>query len=230
MMRLGISRLAIICFVGGLAIIGVIVIVPNWGGGGMSREFRDREQVRGIAYAMTLYYKRYNYFPCLTDMSSPATTDLQTARKNGGHPACLALKLLLDGGYIEDYKVFFSPRAERPDDHTLQAMSKVTDPRKDSTWACTYAYDPGHNPNHGIAPFFGSTYQTAGESENHTAHVLTCELVAKEIDPDSKSAYVITVRTPGAAPDIIDNIYADNAAALAWRDSYLQWDVPANLP
>lgn len=159
-----------------------------------------------------------------------ATAEFQIQRKNGGHPACLALKLLMSTGMVEDAKCFFSPRDAYPTEDTLAAMTKNLDPRVDPTWACTYAYDPGHDPYHGSVPFFGNRIEFLRDVGYQVAHVLTCEQVAKEVEPTADNTYVIQNHRPGDSAPVTDDIYTDDSATLGFRDAFLQWDVPKELP
>lgn len=233
----GISKLVVIVAVAALVILGIAVsILQIGGGGGMAREARDLLQVRDIGGAMNMYSKKYGYFPALIDMASPDTKSIQQARTAQGLPSNLALVLLLKGEWIDDPKLFFSPRDEQPDDHTLSTMTKALDPIPMSMWpkywAGTYAYDPGHNPNHGAVPFFGNRHDLAVATDYDTVMVLTCEMVAKELEADpSDQRYSFTNHSTGDKSTMIeDDIYADDSAKLAWRDSYLVWDVPAEVP
>ena len=180
---------------------------------------KDLEQVRGMGNAFTLYYKKYSYFPALVDMNDKTKVkSIADARIPGKE--CLALKLLMQGGFIEDAKCFFSPRDASPTQYTLDRMQKELDLNLDPAWATTYAYDPGHNPNHGAVPFFGNRLSMLTQGKHDTAYVLTCEQVAKEIEP-TNGAWVFANHATGSAVLQTDDMFKDDSAVFTWRDADL---------
>ncbi|MGH7144300.1 MAG: prepilin-type N-terminal cleavage/methylation domain-containing protein [Planctomycetota bacterium] len=192
---------------------------------------KDLEQVRGLGNGFTLYYKKYSFFPALTDMSATGVT-IGTARTadaagSPGEPTT-SLKLLMTEQYITDAKIFFSPREPAPDDKTLAAMQKDLNPKVDPTWASTYAYDAGHNPGNGITPFFGNRRSLIVTQllNAEPCHVLTCDLTAKEIAYDTTgiygtSGYGLPNIVVGSTATKPDDIYADDSTTLGFRDSFL---------
>lgn len=188
---------------------------------------KDLQQVRGFGNALVLYYKKYSFYPSLADMSAAETTTIKVARDKGN---CPSLKLLMAGGYIEDARTFFSERCGAADEETLEAMQKELDPRKDKTWACSFAYDAGHSPNHEEVPVFGTPAVWLEKNEDSKAHVLTCVMIAKEMERDEKAKNFTFENYKSSKRDLIaDNIYGDDREALGWRDSWLQLDVPMSL-
>ncbi|MGH7145422.1 MAG: hypothetical protein ACREJ2_15035 [Planctomycetota bacterium] len=250
------SRLAIILFVGSLAVIAIIMGSAVFSTCGCdpseTEQVKDLEQIRGMGNALTLYYKKYGAFPTLADMQNGKLPNIDAARHPKGAPACLALKLLMQEQLVTDPKVFFSPRELEPDSGTLAAMQRNLDPRADPTWYSTYAYDPGHRPDDGIAPVFGDRRELVVDqlASARPADVLTCEMVAKEMIANDAKQYVFSnlpasVETSGAsaldassphapptaAPATVsDDIYTDDSKIFGWRDSFLESDVPVQAP
>lgn len=203
-----------------IAILAAIIIPAVFDALKQARNVRDLEQVRGVGNAMTMYEKKYSYFPALVNMADSSTVKSISAARVGGKE-CLALKLLLKCGYVDDPRIFFSPRGPTPDDATLAAMQVELDPVKDPAFASTYAYDPGHNTNHGSTPFFGTPLSTLNRDPGLNAHVLTCDQTAKEMEPPPGGVWTFANRLPTGSATQLDNLYNDDSATFGWRDSNL---------
>lgn len=184
----------------------------------------DLERVRGMGNAFAIYEKKYRYFPALTDVSK--AKDITAVREKGN---CLAMKLLLSGGFVEDAELFFSPRTGKPDAKTLAAITKDSDPTKDTTWACSFAYDAGHSAQQATAVYFGTPGSWATQHPEDIVHAITGAGVAKQIEMDATKSYQIKARIPGGTATQDDDIYADNSDTLKTNDSWLQLDVPTKI-
>lgn len=221
--RQGFTLIELLVVIAIIAILAAIIIPAVMRVQIQAANAKDLEQVRGIGTAFTLYNKRYSYYPAMCNMSDPVVVNINTPRV-ADTPKGIAMKLLVLGGYVEDVKVFFSPRETQPTVDTLTKIQQERDPKKASAealdWASTYSYDSGHNPFHGITPMFGSRLgymQQIGE----TAHVLTCEQIAKEVVPDASTHWILGNHKTATTVSLPDDIYADDSAALDWRDCYL---------
>lgn len=221
--RQGFTLIELLVVIAIIAILAAIIIPAVMAVQNQANRAKDLEQVRGMGNAFTMYHKRFNFFPALINMSTAASiADARTADT----PKGLALKLMVLGAYIEDVHVFFSPRETAPTQITLKGIQAELDPAKGAAgldWASTYSYDSGHNMLHGDVPIFGSR-QSFLLQTGDVAHVLTCAQTAKEITPDTSGAtpaWVIPNHKTGTTASLVDDIYADEAATLEWRDSYL---------
>ncbi|MGH7144299.1 MAG: prepilin-type N-terminal cleavage/methylation domain-containing protein [Planctomycetota bacterium] len=226
--RQGFTLIELLVVIAIIAILAAIIIPAVMSVQKQANDAKDLEQVRGLGNAFTLYYKKYSFFPTLTNMAATGAT-ITTARGAALEKATptLSCKLLMTEQFVTDAKVFFSPREPSPDALTIQGMQKDLDPIKDQTWWCTYAYDPGHNPDNGVTPFFGNRQslvvtQLAGAEPDH---VLTCELTAKEINYDktvgATSGYGFSNVVAGTTATKADDIYVDDSATFGSRDSFL---------
>ncbi|HTL51868.1 MAG TPA: prepilin-type N-terminal cleavage/methylation domain-containing protein [Planctomycetota bacterium] len=226
--RQGFTLIELLVVIAIIAILAAIIIPAVMRVQSQAANAKDLEQVRGMGNGFSLYNKRYNHFPAMCNMSDPAVVSISTAR-TADAPKGIALKLLVLGAYIEDVKVFFSPRESSPTPQTLQKMQAELDPNKGAVglqWASTYAYDSGHNTFHGITPMFGNRHGWLLQN-SETAHVLSCEQIAKEIEPDASGvAWTLPNHKANNTATAPDDIYADEVATFDWRDSYLA--EPAN--
>ena len=220
--RQGFTLIELLVVIAIIAILAAIIIPAVMAVQGQANSAKDLEQIRGMGNGMTLYYKKYSFFPAMVNMSVPAVApDIATVRAADADKC--AVKLLMSGGFVEDAKTFFSSLDAAPTDDTLKAMLAELNPEIDKIWYTTYAYDPGHNPNHGAVPFFGNRKGMLDLLGNPPAHVLTCEQVAKEIEPVVGTAtYLIQNHAVNKTVAIEDEIY-DNSdfAALGWREAWL---------
>ncbi|HTL52179.1 MAG TPA: hypothetical protein VL860_06370 [Planctomycetota bacterium] len=219
MQRANVSVLAV-C----LAVLVVVVYSGRQAMAGPATDVSDLEQVRGMGNAFTLYEKKYHYFPALTDVGK--TKAIKEARAKGN---CLAMKLLLAGGFVDDATLFFSPRTGRPDAETLKAVSKEMDPVKDTTWACTYAYDAGHSSQQGATVFFGTPKSYATQNTEDIVHALSCSNQVKSIEANTMKAFLVKAKLPGGTETKDDDIYADDSETLKYADSWLQSDSPVTV-
>lgn len=227
--RSGFTLIELLVVIAIIAILAAIIIPAVMAVQGQAQKAKDLEQVRGMGNGITLYYKKYSYFPALVNMSATTTNAISVPRKQADEVAepTLSLKLLMKGGYVEDPKTFFCPRDASPTDKTLSAMTANLDPLISKVWACSYAYDAGHNPNHGAVPFYGNRKSMVQLLSNDTLHVLTCEQVAKEMEFQSgkgTTGYVFSNHAVGATASTDDDVYVDEetgAGTYGWRDSFL---------
>lgn len=223
--RQGFTLIELLVVIAIIAILAAIIIPAVMAVQGQANSAKDLEQIRGMGNGMTLYYKKYSFFPSMINMSDPVVAPNIGAVRTGDPGKC-SVKLLMGGGFVEDAKTFFSSLDASPTEATLKAMMAELNPKTDPIWYTTYAYDPGHNPNHGAVPFFGNRLGMLDILGTPAAHVLTCEQVAKEIEPiagsTGVSAYVIQNHEINKTVAVVDEIYDDtDAAALLWRDAFL---------
>ncbi|MGH7145423.1 MAG: hypothetical protein ACREJ2_15040 [Planctomycetota bacterium] len=227
------SRSAVAGFVILLGLILVTILATAWHQVQTeSSEYYITKDLHRFANAMMRYVKRYEVYPALVDPHAPGIKTIGEVRHPRGAPACLALKLLEQGQFVDDPKAFFCAGSVQPTPATLAAMAKNPDPHADTAWYCTYAYDPGHGPEQGESTvFFGTTPQAmAGSPHRPTMYVLTCDLEERQIDPTAEGGYLFSNHAEKSTGAVQDNIYQDDSGTLGWRDSYLEWDVPANAP
>lgn len=231
--RQGFTLIELLVVIAIIAILAAIIIPAVMAVQGQAQKAKDLEQIRGFGNGFTLYYKKYAYFPALTNMSATGVTKTaaHTADTVGGVPTT-SLKLLMAGSFIEDAKVFFCPRDASPTEDTLRLMQVNLDPLVDPAWACTYSYDAGHNPNHGAVPFFGNKIQMLTQLGFDTLHVLTCEQVAKEMETDvtTPGKYYISNHEIGKTASVQDEVYTDDSATLSWRDAFMVDCTKSTLP
>ncbi|HTL51867.1 MAG TPA: prepilin-type N-terminal cleavage/methylation domain-containing protein [Planctomycetota bacterium] len=231
--RQGFTLIELLVVIAIIAILAAIIIPAVMAVQGQAQKSKDLEQVRGMGNAMTLYYKKYAFFPCYGNMSDPAITTITLARATEPKKG-LSMKLLMSGGFAEDAKTFFCPRDAAPTANTLTQMQKELDPKKPGgdVWATTYAYDAGHNPNHGAIPFFGNRLAMLVPLSYDTCHVLTCEQVAKEleVDPTTKANYYISNHKSGDTASTNDDIYVAEDGTFGWRDSALVEPPKTDIP
>lgn len=203
-----------------VAVLLVLIYSGREAAANPATDVADLEQIRGMGNAFAMYHKKYRYFPAMTDVSKAKT--IADVRKTGH---CLALKLLIGGGFIDDAKLFFSPRNGAIDAGTIAAITKDRDPAKDTTFACAYAYDPGHSQLHGTTVFFGSEDAWLKTHEEDKAHVLSGNNTTQSLERNANKQFFIKARIPGQTATRDDDIYVDDSGQFQWNDSYLKWDV-----
>lgn len=221
--RQGFTLIELLVVIAIIAILAAIIIPAVMAVQNQANNAKDLEQVRGIGNGFTLYHKRYNYFPSMVNLSTAADISVPRA---ADVPKGIALKLMVLGAYIEDVKIFFSPREAAPDDKTLTGMQAELDPNKGGLgldWASTYSYDAGHNMLHGDVPMFGNRRALVIQTGD-VAHVLTCSQTAKEVNADVSGGtpvWTVPNHKSSSTKSDPDDIYAEEMAKFDWRDSYL---------
>lgn len=215
----GFTLIELLVVIAIIAILAAIIIPAVFYALTLSKEAKDLEQMRGMGNAFTLYNHKYGHFPTMVNMADGAKVKSITDARVSGKE-CLALKLLLKDNFVEDARVFFSPRDTMADETTLQKMVTQLDPAKDPAFATTYGYDPGHNPNHGATPFFGSPKSFLDRNGGRKAHLLTCELVVRDMESPA-GAWTFANRLPTTTTTQADDIFVDESATFGWRDACL---------